>query len=138
MKMGLQFITPLWFAATRVFLGALCLFAFLALKGGVRLPGRGEISILVSVAVFQIALPTELIHTGLSCMDTGRSAILVFTIPLWVAPIAFFALGERLTRMNLVGLAMGLAGIAVLFNPLSFIFQTLRRSPATGSCSWRR
>ncbi|MEE3051164.1 MAG: hypothetical protein VX535_06265, partial [Pseudomonadota bacterium] len=74
MKMGLQFITPLWFAATGVFLGALCLFAFLALKGGVRLPGRGEISILV------------------------------FTIPLWVAPIAFFALGERLTRMNLVGL----------------------------------
>ena len=56
-------------------------------------------------------------------MDTGRSAILVFTIPLWVAPIAFFALGERLTRMNLVGLAMGLAGIAVLFNPLSFNFS---------------
>ena len=52
MKMGLQFITPFWFAATRMFLGALCLFAFLALKGGVRLPGRGEISILVSVAVF--------------------------------------------------------------------------------------
>ena len=123
MKMGLQFVTPLWFAATRMFLGALCLFAFLALKGGVRLPGRGEISILVSVAVFQIALPTELIHTGLSCMDGGRSAILVFTIPLWVAPIAFFALGERLTRMNLVGLAMGLAGIAVLFNPLSFNFS---------------
>ena len=56
-------------------------------------------------------------------MDAGRSAILVFTIPLWVAPIAFFALGERLTRMNLVGLAMGLAGIAVLFNPLSFNFS---------------
>lgn len=123
MKMGLQFVTPLWFAATRMFLGALCLFAFLALKGGVRLPGRGEISILVSVAVFQIALPTRLVHIGLSFMDAGRSAILVFTIPLWVAPIAFFALGERLTRMNLVGLAMGLAGIAVLFNPLSFNFS---------------
>ena len=32
-------------------------------------------------------------------------------------------MGERLTRMNLVGLAMGLAGIAVLFNPLSFNFS---------------
>ena len=40
-----------------------------------------------------------------------------------MVPIAFFALGERLTRMNLVGLAMGLAGIAVLFNPLSFYFS---------------
>ena len=77
MKMGLQFITPLWFAATRVFLGALCLFAFLALKGGVRLPGRGEISILVSVAVFQIALPTELIHTGLILISIGVLAVTV-------------------------------------------------------------
>ncbi len=123
MKMGLQFVTPLWFAATRMFLGTLCLFAFLALKGGVRRPGRVEIPILVSIAVFQIGLPTGLIHTGLSFMDAGRSAILVFTIPLWVAPMAFFALGERLTRMNVVGLAMGLAGIAVLFNPLSFDFS---------------
>ena len=123
MKMGLQFVTPLWFAVTRMFLGTMCLFAFLALKGGVRLPGRSEIPILVSVAVFQIGLPVGLIHTGLSFMDAGRSAILVFTIPLWVAPMAFFALGERLTRMNGVGLAMGLAGIAVLFNPLSFDFS---------------
>ena len=71
MKMGLQFVTPLWFVATSVFLGALCLFAFLALKGGVRLPGRGEILILVSVAVFQIALPTELIHTSLILISIG-------------------------------------------------------------------
>lgn len=123
MKMGLQFVTPLWFAATRMFLGALCLFAFLALKGRVRLPGRGEIPILVFVAVFQIGLPTGLIHAGLSFMDAGRSAILVFTIPLWVAPMAVLALGERLTRMNVVGITMGLAGIAVLFNPLSFDFS---------------
>jgi drug/metabolite transporter (DMT)-like permease len=82
MKMGLQFATPLWFAVTRMFLGALCLFAFLALKGGVRLPGRGETPILVSVAVFQIALPTGLVHIVLSFTDAGRSAILVFTIPL--------------------------------------------------------
>lgn len=123
MKMGLQFVTPLWFAAIRMFLGTLCLFAFLALKDRVRLPGWGEIPILVSVAVFQIGLPAGLIHTGLSFMDAGRSAILVFTIPLWVAPMAVFALGERLTRMNAVGLAMGLAGIAVLFNPLSFDFS---------------
>ena len=73
--------------------------------------------------MFQIALPTGLVHSGLSFMDAGRSAILVFTIPLWGAPIAFLALGEWLTCMNLVGLAMGLAGIAVLFNPLSFYFS---------------
>ncbi len=31
MKLGLQFVTLLWFATTRMFLDALCLLAFLAL-----------------------------------------------------------------------------------------------------------
>ena len=122
MKLGLQYVTPLWFAATRMFLGALCLFAFLALQRQLAMPRRDDMTILIVVAVFQISLPTALIHTGLSYMDAGRSAILVFTIPLWVAPMAVFVLGERLTKTNLVGLAVGLAGIALLFNPLMFDF----------------
>ena len=86
------------------------------------MPRRDDMTILIIVAVFQISLPSGLIHAGLSYMDGGRSAILVFTIPLWVAPMAVFVLGERLTKMNLVGLAVGLAGVALLFNPLTFDF----------------
>ena len=122
MKLGVQYVSPLWFAATRMFLGALCLFAFLAVQKQLRLFARPDIPILVSVAVFQIGLPTALIHSGLLFLDAGRSAILVFTMPLWVAPMAVFVLGERLTRMKLAGLVFGLAGIAFLFNPLAFDF----------------
>lgn len=122
MKLGLNYVTPLWFATTRMFIGTLCLLAFLALRGQLAMPRRDDITILIIVAVFQISLPTALIHTGLSYMDVGRSAILVFTIPLWVAPLAVFVLGERLTKRYLVGLAVGLAGIALLFNPQTFDF----------------
>ena len=122
MKLGVQYVSPLWFAATRMFLGALCLFVFLAAQKQLRPFARPDIPILVSVAVFQIGLPTALIHSGLLFLDAGRSAILVFTMPLWVAPMAVFFLGERLTRMKLAGLVFGLAGIAVLFNPLAFDF----------------
>ncbi|MFQ5763731.1 MAG: DMT family transporter [Rhodospirillales bacterium] len=122
MKMGLAYITPLWFATTRMFLGALCLFAFLWLTGRIVRPGRREAAILISVGVMQIGLPTGLIHTGLLNTEAGRSAILVFTMPLWVAPMAVVFLDERLTAMKLGGLVLGLAGIAVLFNPLTFDF----------------
>ena len=126
MKLGLQYVTPLWFATTRMFLGALSLFVFLLLQRQLAMPRRDDMTILMVVAVFQISLPTALIHAGLSYMDAGRSAILVFTIPLWVAPLAVFVLGERLSKRYLVGLAAGLAGIALLFNPLTFDFGDVK------------
>lgn len=119
MKLGLQYIPPLWFAATRMLLGSFCLFAFLAMQGRVIRPGRRELSILISVGVFQIGLPVALIHAGLLYVEAGHSAILVFTIPLWVAPMAVVVLGERMTLAKLAALASGLAGIALLFNPLN-------------------
>ena len=125
MKLGLQFVTPLWFATTRMFLGALCLFAYLAFQGQLRIPKRGDLSILISVSIFQIGLPASLIHTGLLYMEAGRSAILVFTIPLWVLPMAFFFLGERPTRAKLGGLGLGLLGVGVMFNPQVFDFTNV-------------
>lgn len=119
MKLGLQYIPPLWFAATRMLLGSICLFAFLAIQGQVIRPGRPELSILISVGVFQIGLPSALIHVGLLYAEAGHSAILVFTIPLWVAPMAVVVLGERMSLVKLAGLAAGLAGIALLLNPLN-------------------
>lgn len=126
MKMGLDYLSPLWFAATRIGLGALCLFAVLAVQGLLLWPGRRELGIMVAVGVLQIGLPTALIHTGLLYVEAGRSAILVYTMPLWVAPMAYFALHERLTAMKLSGLALGLAGILTLFNPLTFAFADMR------------
>ena len=122
MKLGLQFVTPLWFATARMFLGTLCLFAFLALQGQLRIPERDDLSILISVGIFQIGVPVSLIHTGLLYLEAGRSAILVFTIPLWVLPMAFFFLGDRPTRAKLGGMVLGLLGIGVMFHPQVFDF----------------
>jgi len=122
MKMGLAYLSPLWFATARMALGALCLFALLAIQGRMLWPGRRELGILILVGIFQIGLPTGLIHTGLLSVEAGRSAILVFTIPLWVAPMAVLVLGERMGATKLIGLVLGLSGIAVLFNPLTFPF----------------
>jgi len=122
MKLGIQYLSPLWFAATRIFLGSLFLFGLLAFQGRVRLPAKADWNILVTIAIFQIALPTALIHSGLLFLGAGHSAILVFTMPLWVAPLAFFFLGERFSVANLVGTILGLAGIALLVDPVAFDF----------------
>jgi drug/metabolite transporter (DMT)-like permease len=57
---------------------------------------------------------------GLTMVPAGRSVVLAYTTPLWVIPGAALFLRERLTARKLLGAAIGLAGLVVLFNPLAF------------------
>lgn len=126
MKVGLEYIPPLWFGAARVLVGSACLFCLLAVIGRIRLPGRADLPVVISVAGLQIALFIALVHVGLQYVDAGRAAILAYTTPLWVVPIASVVLGERPRRNEVLALLLGLAGIAVLFNPQGFDFSHAR------------
>lgn len=120
MKVGLQSITPFWFAVARMSMGAATLFAVLAATGRFSLPRRADMPIVVTVALLQMASFLSLVNLALLTVDAGRSAILAYTTPLWVTPVAVFLLGERLSARKGAGLILGLTGVAVLFNPLGF------------------
>lgn len=123
MKVGLGAIGPLWFAAARVLTGALCLFAVLAFQGRLKIPGRADLPILLSVGVFQVGITLALMHSAVEYVAAGRSAILAYTTPLWVTPLAALILKERLTVARLTGLALGLAGVILMFNPAGVDFS---------------
>ena len=116
MKVGLLYMPPLWFAAARVLLGGACLFALVAARGRLRLPERRDLPILISVGVLQIGLFLGLIHFSLQYVDAGRSAILAYTTPLWITPMAVVLLNEPMTTGRLAGLGLGLitAGVALV------------------------
>jgi drug/metabolite transporter (DMT)-like permease len=120
MKVGLTYIPPLWFGALRMFMGAATLFAILLATRQLRLPRRGDLPVLMSVALFQMASFLALVNIALLFVEAGRAAVLAYTMPFWVTPAAVLLLGERLTARKISGLALGLAGLAVLFNPLGF------------------
>ena len=50
-------------------------------------------------------------------VPSGIAALLVGTIPLWFALLAWIAFGERLGRRALVGLVLGFAGLVLLVDP---------------------
>jgi len=122
-KVGLALLPPFWFAAVRIVLAALTLFLLLPLFGRLRLPPRQDLPVVFVVGLLQMTLYISLINVALEVVPAGRSAVLAYTTPLWVAPGAALLLGERLTRRRLAGLALGLAGILVLFNPLDFAWD---------------
>jgi drug/metabolite transporter (DMT)-like permease len=119
MKVGLAFMPPLWFATARVSLGALCFFALLLATGQLRLPPRADMPVVLSMGLLQTAAFLGLTHVALMFVEAGRSAILAYTTPLWVAPLSALFLREHLTRVKLLAVGLGMAGVAVLFNPLA-------------------
>lgn len=120
MKMGLAHLQPFWFAAFRLALGWVSMVAILLPMGRLRLPPRADWPVVVSLGLLNMALFMALTNIALQVVPAGRSAILAYTTPLWVAPGAALFLGERLTRGRLAGLCLGLGGIVVLFNPMGF------------------
>jgi drug/metabolite transporter (DMT)-like permease len=120
MKVGVTLISPLWFAFARVLLGGVIFFILVAAMGKLRLPPRHDVPIILSLGLLQMAAFLILVTVAVQFVPAGRSALLAYTHPLWVAPGAVLLLGERLGAMKLTGLAIGLIGLIALFNPAAF------------------
>ena len=120
MKVGLESISPLWFGGLRMAGGAAVLFALLAVLGRLRLPVRHDWPVVLSVGLLHMTLTTALMYFGLTYVEAGRAALLSYTTPLWVAPLAAPLLGETLGWRRVAGVAVGMSGLAALFNPLGF------------------
>jgi len=120
MRAGVEHLPPLWFASTRVFIGALVLMAVLAVQGRLKIPTRADMPAVLSVGICMMGLYVSLVHTAMAYIPAGRGALLGYSTPLFVTPVAILFLGERMTQLKGVGLALGLGGLAVLFNPVEF------------------
>ncbi len=123
MKLALVATPPLWLGVLRLGVGCLVLFIILIISGRKFLPNRQDLPLLLSVGLAQMGGFTMLIILGLTHVEAGRSAILAYTTPLWVAPIAVLFFKEPLGKLALMGIIIGFLGVMCLFNPLSFDWQ---------------
>jgi drug/metabolite transporter (DMT)-like permease len=110
-------VPPLWAVAIRTAIGAVALIILALATRRLARPPRADLPVLVSITVLHMVGFTSLSSIGLGLVPAGRSAVLAYTTPLWVVPGAALFLGERLTRRRLLGVAIGLTGLVVLFNP---------------------
>jgi drug/metabolite transporter (DMT)-like permease len=119
-KLLIQSVPPLWMAAIRSGLSMVAVFAIVAATGRLVLPKRGDWPVLTSIALLHMVGFVVATSIGLLFVPAGRTVVLAYTTPLWVTPGAALFLGERLTPRRLLGVALGVAGLLVLFNPLAF------------------
>ncbi|GHE68048.1 transporter [Camelimonas fluminis] len=68
-------------------------------------------------AIFGMALVNILNAWAQMVMETGRAAIIAFSMPVWATAMAVFFLGERLDARKSLSLALGAAGLLALAWP---------------------
>lgn len=119
-KMLLESLPPLWMSALRSAIGAVALLVLSLALGALVLPRRADVPVLLSITLLHMVGFVVLTAFGLQLVPTGRSVVLAYTTPLWVAPGARLFLGEPLTGRRIIGVIVGLLGLVVLFNPLAF------------------
>lgn len=118
-KVILASVPPLWAVAFRSAIGTVAMLALGLAARRLAPPPRADVSVMVGIALLHMVGFGLLASIGLQLVPTGRSVVLAYTTPLWVAPGAGLFLREPLTARRALGVAVGLLGLVVLFNPLA-------------------
>jgi len=114
-KIALDDLSPVALVFGRTALGALVL-APVAIRRGALGPARRHLPTLALVAAVQIAAPFLLIAEGETKISSSLAGILVASAPIWTSLLAVaFVPSERLQGIGLVGIAVGIVGVVLLF-----------------------
>lgn len=113
-EIGLRDLSAPLVAWLRIAFGAAVLVP-LALRAGA-LRGLGGLwPVIVVVAIAQVAAPFLLIALGQEEITSSLAGILVGSAPIWTALLAFFFVAEeRSEGLQLLGIAIGVAGLVLL------------------------
>ena len=115
MKSVLAFVGPLTFSAMRYVFGTAVLFGVLALRGETLQPTPWRDTLLIGLAQttgFQILVQFALISGG-----AGKTALLAYTMPFWVIPLAWALLGDRPGARQWLWIALAAAGLFLVLEP---------------------
>jgi len=116
-KQALSFAPPFAFAAERCVGGALALFLALKLMGRplkLIAPGATLAIGLAQVSGFMLFQTWALVEGG-----PGKTAVLIFTMPIWTLLIAGPILGERIKGKQWLAAASTLTGLVLIIEPWS-------------------
>ena len=106
---------PVWtFRSAVPIAGSATLFALARLSGQpLKVPSGRWLPLTVTAFLNVTAWHVGTAY-GMLLMESGRAAVIGFTMPLWASLFGIFLLGERFTRRLAAALALGMTGLALL------------------------
>lgn len=115
MKVGLRYSHPLDFAALRTGLGAAFLFLIVVLRGGPL--GLASHRMAILLGILQVGCFVVLSNYALMLTETGRTSVLVYTMPFWMIVFAHLILHERMRASQWIAVVLAFAGLVLIVSP---------------------
>lgn len=115
MKLANEYFSPMLFVTYRFASGAMVLL-LASFMMRLSLPEKRFWPWIVLTGALQISLNSIIVQVCIDYLGAGLSAVLNYTMPIWVAILARFFLAERLTLKKIFGIFLSVAGLAVLLN----------------------
>lgn len=119
MTVGLQQLPDIWFAATRLILATLIIFAWMSIRGTLKIPSRRDFHMIFSQGFLQLGFYVTLVLISLHLVGASHTVILSYTILIWTTPIAIFVFKEHCSKRKFLGIILGFIGIIIYFNPFT-------------------
>lgn len=118
MEIAMESLPPLLMASLRFLVAGAILYA--VYRPRERPTGQHWLSTAI-VGVFLLVGGNAMVAVAQGRIDTGVAALIVATLPLWLALFAFGLTRQRLAAQAVLGIVVGFAGIALLVRPGSDI-----------------
>ena len=115
-RIAVETIPPFIMASTRFLIAGLALFAWSILREGMAFawPTRREWRDNFIVGALLLGGGMGAVAWGEQTVPSGITALLIAMMPVWVAVLGRIFLGERLPRLAVAGITVGLVGVAIL------------------------
>ena len=115
MKLSLAEYPPFVFRAVAGISAGLGLFALARVNGQVLRVPRAEWKGLIIVSLLNMSVWNIAVLYGIDLMESGRAAILAYTMPLWATLTGAWLVKEPLRARSVLALGLGLVGMGLLF-----------------------
>ncbi|MGI9426570.1 MAG: DMT family transporter [Hyphomicrobiaceae bacterium] len=123
MKISLSEVSVLWFRTSCVCVGGFTLLLLSLISGDRITIPLSQIPAVLLCASFGIVGWHLCTGYGLLHMPAGRAAIIAFLMPVIAAVLSTILLNERLSWSKILGLLLGMTGLAILIGPDLIVVQ---------------
>ena len=113
-KIAVRDCPPLTLLTIRFLIAGALMLGLAAASGRWKLPAGRDLASLILLGALNNALYLGLSWSGMTTVSSAFTAVLISTNPLLIGVLAGPVLGERLGWRKLLGLCLGLAGVALV------------------------
>ena len=108
---------PLGLVFWQMVIGAVLLGAIVFVRGGRLALGRRQITLYLAIALLGTIMPNAASYRAAAHLPAGVMSIVIAMVPMFAFPIALALGQDRFSIARVVGLGLGLGGVALLVGP---------------------